>query len=244
MKASDVMTRPVTTVGPDDTVAHAVRLMLQKRVSGLPVVDSAGRLVGMVTEGDFLRRSEIATQRKRPRWLEILMGHGKLADEYTRSHGRKIHEIMTEDPISVGEDASLEEIVSVMEKRRIKRVPVVRDGRVVGIVSRANLLHALASLSKETAARPAGDADIRKALLAELGKERWAPVGALDVIVRNGVVDLWGTITDDRERQAMIVAAENIAGVKTVRDHLTWIDPTTGMVFTAQDDADRAARQH
>jgi predicted transcriptional regulator len=218
--------------------------MLQKRVSGLPVVDSTDRLVGMVTEGDFLRRSEIATQRKRPRWLEILMGHGKLADEYTRSHGRKIHEIMTEDPISVGEDAGLEEIVSVMEKRRIKRVPVVRDGRVVGIVSRANLLHALASLSKETAARPAGDADIRKALLAELGKERWAPVGALDVIVRNGVVDLWGTITDDRERQAMIVAAENIAGVKTVRDHLTWIDPTTGMVFTAQDDADRAARQH
>jgi CBS domain-containing protein len=244
MKASDVMTRPVTTVGPDDTVAHAVRLMLQKRVSGLPVVDSAGRLVGMVTEGDFLRRSEIATQRKRPRWLEILMGHGKLADEYTRSHGRKIHEIMTEDPVSIGEDASLEQIVSLMEKRRIKRVPIVRDDRVVGIVSRANLLHALASLSKETTSRPAGDADIRKALLAELGKERWAPVGALDVIVRNGVVDLWGTITDDRERQAMIVAAENIAGVKTVRDHLTWIDPTTGMVFTAQDDSDRAARQH
>ena len=244
MKTSDVMTRQVTTVHPDDTVAHAVRLMLQKRVSGLPVIDSDGRLVGIVTEGDFLRRSEIGTQRKRSRWLEILVGHGKLAEEYARSHGRKIHEVMTEDPAFVTEDAPLEEVVTLMEKRRIKRLPVVHDKRLVGIISRANLLHALDRLSKEATSAPATDAKIRETLIAEISKEHWAPVGAIEVIVRNGAVDLWGTITEDRERQALIVAAENIPGVKSVKDHLAWVDPTTGMVFTPESDADQPPQRH
>jgi CBS domain-containing protein len=242
MKAQDVMTRPVISVGPDETIARAIRVMLQNRISGLPVVDAAGRLVGMVTEGDFLRRAETATQRKRPRWLEFLAGPGRMADEYVHSHARKISDVMTAEPATVGEDAPLEQIVTLMEKRRIKRVPVVHGDKMVGIISRANLLRALASVSAEAKPTSADDRTIRERLMAELAKEKWAPTGMIEVMVRNGVVDLWGTITDERQRQALIVAAENISGVQKVNDRLAWVEPTSGMVFTAPDEVTDLSR--
>jgi CBS domain-containing protein len=242
MKAKDVMTQPVVSVGPDETIERAIRLMLQRHISGLPVTDAAGRLVGMVTEGDFLRRAETATQRKRPRWLEFIVGPGRMADEYVHTHGRKISEIMTIEPITVAEDTALDEVVTLMEKKHIKRVPVVRDGKMVGIVSRANLLHALASLSGEARPTAANDETIRTQILAILKQEKWAPIGAIEVIVRDGFVDLWGTITDERERQALIVAAENVPGVKGVRDHITWIDAMSGMLFLPPDEASELPR--
>ena len=232
MKVKDVMTSPVVSVEPDSPISQAIRIMLQRRISGLPVIDKQGGLVGIVTEGDFLRRAETGTQRRRPRWLEFLIGPGRLADEYTRSHGRKVNEIMTPDPTAVNEDTPLEEIVKLMEKRQIKRIPVVRGEQVVGIVTRANLVHAVASASRE--AQPSVESDdavIRSLFLAELGKEKWAPIALINPIIRNGVVELWGTITDERERQALIVAAENVPGVKTVRDHLACVEPTSGMVI-------------
>jgi CBS-domain-containing membrane protein len=195
------------------------------------VIDKDGRLVGMVTEGDFLRRAETGTDRRRPRWLEYLIGPGRLADEYTHSHGRKVSEIMTADPLTVTEETSLEEVVKLMEKRQIKRLPVVRGEEVVGIVSRANLVHALEGMAREVKPVAAGDQDIRDRLLAELAKQPWAPVALIDVIVKDGIVDLWGTITDERERQAIIVAAENVPGVKRVNDHLAWVDALSGMVL-------------
>jgi CBS domain-containing protein len=236
MKAKNVMTPNVMSVQPDTPVMQAVRLMLQKRISGMPVVDSAGRLVGIVTEGDFLRRVETDTEKHRPRWLELLLGPGRLAEDYVRTHGRKVEEIMTRDPVTVTEDTPLAEIVKAMEKRQIKRVPVLRDQQVVGIVTRANLLHALASLARDIKFTDMGDSSIRDKLLAELRKQPWAPVGALDVIVRNGVVELWGTITDERERQALVVAAENTPGVKDVHDHIAWVDVNSGMVFAAPEE--------
>ena len=141
---------------------------------------------------------------------------------------------MTPEPYTITEDTSLEEVVQLMEKHRIKRLPVVRDQQLVGIVSRANLLHALASLAPTVPETVASDETIRSNLLAELERQKWAPVGFLNVIVRNGVVDLWGTITDERERQALIVAAQNIPGVKDVQDHLVWVDPTSGVVIGAK----------
>ena len=232
MKAKDIMTSPVVTVEPDVGVLQAVRIMLQRRVSGLPVVDKEGRLVGIVTEGDFLRRAETGTQRRRPRWLEFLIGPGRLAQEYARSHGRKVSDVMTPDPITIGADAALDDVVKLMEKRQIKRVPVVRgDNKVIGIVSRANLLHALASVARVTKPTQADDAAIRALLLAELAKEPWAPVTLINPVVRDGVVELWGTITDERERPAVVVAAENVRGVKAVHDHLAWVDATSGMVL-------------
>lgn len=230
MQAKDVMTPRVISVGPKATILEGIRLMLQNKISGLPVLDRAGGLIGIVTEGDFLRRAETGTQPRRPRWLEFLLGPGALAAEYVHAHGRKIEEVMTRDPVTVHEDAELQDVVQIMEKRRIKRVPVMRGGEVVGIVSRANLLHALASLARESQATGGDDADIRARLMKELNREKWAPVALLNIVVRNGIVELWGTVTDDRERMALVVAAENIPGVKEVRDHLAWVEPVSGMV--------------
>lgn len=231
MKAKDVMTSPVVSVAPESSIVEAVRVMLQRHISGLPVIDKEGRLVGIVTEGDFLRRAETGTQRRRPRWLEYLIGPGRLADEYTRSHGRKVHDIMTPDPLTVSEDTSLDEIVGTMEKRRIKRMPVMRGDQVVGIVSRANLVHALAGVAREVKPGAASDEAIRSRIMTELAGQTWAPTALINVIVRDGVVDLWGTITDERERQAIIVAAENAPGVKEVKDHLAWVDTMSGMLL-------------
>jgi CBS domain-containing protein len=235
MRVKDVMTSPVISVEPDSPVLQAVRIMLQRHISGLPVLDGAGRLVGIVTEGDFLRRAETGTQRRRPRWLEYLIGPGRLADEYTRSHGRKVFEIMTADPLTVTEDTSLDEVVRTMEKRRIKRLPVVRGNEVVGIVSRANLVHALAGLAREIKPAAASDQAIRDRIVAELAGQSWAPAALIDVTVRDGVVELWGTITDERERAAIKVVAENAPGVKAVNDHLAWVDAVSGMVFSPSD---------
>jgi len=239
MRAKDVMTQPVISVEPGDTIERAVQLMLQKRISGLPVIDATERLVGIVTEGDFLRRSETGTQHQRPRWLQFLIGPGRLAEEYVRTHSRKVSEVMTEEPITVDEDVPLGEVVKLMEKHRIKRMPVVRGEQVVGILSRANLLHALATLSLETRAPASGDEAIREQLLAALRQENWAPLGTIDIIVRDGVIHLWGTIFDERERSALIVAAENVSGIKGVRDELTWIDPISGTVLLPPDAEER-----
>jgi CBS domain-containing protein len=236
MKVRDVMTSPVISVEPDVPVLQAVRIMLQRHISGLPVVGKDGRLVGMVTEGDFLRRAETGTQRRRPRWLEFLIGPGRLADEYTHSHGRKVDEIMTAEPLSVTEDTPLEEVVKVMEKRHIKRLPVLRGNELVGIVSRANLLHALAGVAREVKPTTASDQAIRERVVAEFASQPWAPVSLINVIVREGVVELWGTITDERERQALVVAAENVPGVKAVTDHLAWVDALSGMVLYQSDE--------
>jgi CBS domain-containing protein len=244
MNAQDVMTQYVTSIGPDDTLSKAIRVMLQNEISGLPVLDADGRLVGMITEGDLLRRVETGTQRLRPRWLEFLLGPGRQADDYVHSHGRKVRELMTEHPISVTEETPLEEVVTLMEKRRIKRVPVVRGDKVVGIVSRANLLHALARLSAEVKPAEANDRLIRDHLMNDLQREPWAPMGAIDIVVRNGVVDLWGSITDERERQALVVAAENVPGVKAVHDNLVWVDAMSGMVFLGPEEAPKSAGHH
>lgn len=235
MRASDVMTRQVVTVAADASVMEAARRMLQQRVSGLPVVDSGGRLVGIVTEGDFLRRAEIGTEKRRPRWLEFLLGPGRLADEYVRASGRKVEEIMTRGPITISEDTPLDEVVRLMERRRVKRLPVTRGDALVGIVTRANLLRAVAALALEAAPPAGGDAAIRERLTSELEKHGWAPLGMLQIVVRNGVVDLWGSITEERVRDAIRVAAENIPGVKAVNDHLVWIDPASGMVLAPEE---------
>jgi len=200
-----------------------VRLMLQNRISGLPVVDR-GMLVGVVTEGDFLRRAETTKQRKRARWIEFFMGPGQSADDYVRTHGRKVADVMTPTPITITEDTRLDDIVSLMERSRIKRLPVVRQGRVVGIVSRANLLHALASIVGDLPTSATTDVTIREQIMFEFSNNAWSPRD-FNVVVRDGVVELWGEILDERERQAAKVAIENVAGVTAIKDHLVWVEP-------------------
>jgi CBS domain-containing protein len=238
MRARDVMTNPVISIEADAPVMRAVRLMLQNRISGLPVIGAAGELVGMVTEGDFLRRGEIGTRRHRNRWIEFLIGPGRLADEYVHACGRKVDEVMSRNPVTITEDTPLDQAVDLMERHRIKRLPVVRDGALVGILTRANLMHALVSLAAQPKAPPGDDTAIRAQILAECEKQSWAPMS--NVVVRGGVVELWGTITDERERQARIVAAENVPGVKAVHDHLVWIEPMSGFAVGSAEDEARA----
>jgi CBS domain-containing protein len=233
MNVSDVMTPQVLSVTPDASVAAAAQLMLQKRISGLPVIDDHGNLAGIVTEGDFLRRAETGTGRRRPRWIEFFMGPGRLSDEYVRLSGRKVGDVMTPEVQTVPPDAPLEQAIRLMERHNIKRVLVVDNGKVVGIVTRANLLHAMASFAHEIAPLSAADAAIRERLLAELKVQPWAPVTAIDVTVRNGVVQLSGVIMEERQRQALRVAAENIPGVKNVEDNVVWVEPVSGLVVEA-----------
>jgi CBS domain-containing protein len=239
MKAAEIMTLGVATVRPEAQLKDAARTMLEYGISGLPVVDASGRLVGIVTEGDFLRRTETGTERRHPRWLEFLLGPGRLADEYVHSHGRKVQEVMTPNVVTVCEDTPLQDVVDIMERRRIKRIPVVGDGKIVGIISRANLVQALARLAEEVPASRSDDETMRGRILAELAKQPWAPRSCINVIVRNGVAELWGTIFDERERNAARVAVENVSGVVGVKDHLVWVEPMSGMVIESPDDAER-----
>jgi CBS domain-containing protein len=237
MKAEDVMTRDVISTDPDATVLQAARLMLQHHISGLPVIDKDGILVGVLSEGDFLRRRETRTERRRSRWLEFLMGPGRIAAEYSHSHGNKVSEVMTPDVVTVDVTTPLEDIVDVMERRRIKRVPVVCGGLVVGIITRSNLMHAMVSLARVAQPAATDDSVIRERLLAEIQKEQWAPAATANVVVHDGVVELWGVIIDERQRDALKVAAENTPGVKAVKDHLIWIEPTSGMTIEPTDAA-------
>jgi CBS domain-containing protein len=241
MNAADVMSRNVVSVGREATIAVAIRLMLDNQISGLPVI-SAGKLVGILTEGDLLRRSETGTERHRPRWLEILMGPGRLAGDYVRTHGRRVEEIMTRDLVSVTPDTPLEEVVALMERRRIKRVPVL-DGEVpVGIVSRADLLRALARTLEEEPASAVSDDDIRERIFAELAKVSWVPRDGLTITVTDGIVSLDGVILEEKERQALRVAAENVPGVSAVEDRLVWVEPMSGTIIDGPQDARTAEK--
>ena len=228
------MTRRIMSVGPDDSVVRAARLMLQNHISGLPVIDATGALVGIVTEGDFLRRAELDTRHRGPRWIEFLLGPGHLASEYVRASGRKVSEVMTRRLETIPSSAPLDEVVSLMERHHIKRLPVVDGGKMVGIVSRANLLHALASMAADAPERPHDDQTIRERLLTELEGQPWAT--KINVVVKDGIVELFGTIIDERARAAFAVAAENVPGVKGVRDHLAWVEPMSGLVLLSDED--------
>jgi CBS domain-containing protein len=239
MRAHQIMTRSVITVTPETSIVDAANLMLQRHVSGLPVVDAAGKLVGVVSEGDFIRRSEIGTGRKRGRWLRFILGPGKSASDFVHEHGHKVGEVMTKSPLTITEDTALAEIVALMEKNNVKRLPVVQGDRVVGIVSRANLLQAVASLARQVPDPTADDDHIRSRVIDALEKFDWCPFG-LSVVVRDGIVHLSGVITEERARQAAIVAAENVQGVTNVHDHLCWVDTMSGIYLNSPEDEEMA----
>ena len=241
MRAHQIMTRNVITVLPETPIREAARQMLENRLSGLPVLEASGRLVGIVSESDFLRRSEIGTQQKRPRWLQYLLSPAHSAHDFIHEHGRRVEDIMTRDPVVAGEDTSLDELVHLMETNGIKRLPVLRDDRLVGIVTRANLLQAVAGMAREIPDPTADDDHIRDRIIRTLEATDWRPTG-LQVAVRNGVVHLHGLIiNDDSARRAAIVAAENTAGVKEVHDHLCLVDTWSGFYMESPEDMKAAS---
>ena len=236
MIVADVMTRNVLSVSPDATVDEAARMMLERGISGLFVVDAKGELAGIVTEGDLLRRDELGTERHRPWWLRMIVSPGRQAADFTRTHGRRVSDVMTEAVISVATDATLEDVVEIMEENRIKRVAVVARKRVVGVVSRSDLLRALVGRSRSAAPVSTDDRTIREAILDGLDNASWAPATTLGVNVAGGVVDLWGTIMDEKERRAIRILAENTPGVTAVHDHLVFVEPYSGTVIEPPDE--------
>ncbi|HET9902652.1 MAG TPA: CBS domain-containing protein [Xanthobacteraceae bacterium] len=220
MQAADVMTRDVITVASTACVQDAARLLLDHRISGLPVVDENGRLVGMVSEGDLIRRPENHTERRPSWWIEFLTPRETLAREFTYTHSRRIADVMTREVITAAPDTPLSEIAELLEKNRIKRVPIVEDGRIVGIVSRANLLHGLVALSKEPAALSVADKQLRESVMARLRAEPWARLSLVNVVAHAGTIDLWGIVDSEAERKALRVAVEITPGVKAVNDNL------------------------
>jgi len=230
MIAADVMTRNVISIAPDATVADAVKLMLDNHISGLFVIDADNLLQGVITEGDLLHRNEIGTGRRGSWWLR-LFSPGRDAADFTESHSRRVGDLMTPDVITVDESAELTDIVQLMERSGIKRVAVVKDGRVTGVISRANLLRALSAVAREAPKATMNDRAIKETIQAALEKQSWAPIARIDFTVLDGVVEIWGTITSENERRAVCVIAENTPGVKKVIDRMIFMDLYSGTVF-------------
>ena len=223
------------TVRPETPILEAANYMLREHIGGLPVVSEPGKLVGIVSEGDFIRRKEIGTQRKRGRWFKILLGPGGSAFDFVHEQGRKVGEIMTSDIHTATEDMTLENIVQLMERHNVKRLPVVRGDMLVGIVARSDLLRAVAILARDVPDPTADDDHIRERVIAAIETKEWRPL-RLGVTVRDGIVHLNGFIMDERFRQAVIVAAENVSGVKLVHDHLEMFDAMSGLSFRSPED--------
>ena len=215
--AADVMTPDVVSIGPETSVKEVAELLYSRDISSVPVVDVEGRVLGIVGEGDLIGHAAIVGERRRSWWLSLFSDEGATAQDYIKTHGRTARDVMRSDVVTVEERATLAEIVEVMEHHQVRRVPVVRAGKLVGLVTRGNLLRGLAAL---TSPRPSGDdRTIREQLIRELEGKPWAHL--LDVTVENGVVHLHGTVQGEDERRALQLAAENVAGVKRVEDHLT-----------------------
>ncbi|MFM0725952.1 CBS domain-containing protein [Paraburkholderia strydomiana] len=219
MRASDVMTSNVISVTPDMTVREVARIFVDNGISGAPVLDADGRVVGMISEGDLLRRSEIGTdERTRASWLDLWSASHEARD-YIKTHAVKVRDVMSTDVVTVEPDTPLGKVAGMLETRRIKRVPVTQAGRLVGILSRANLVQALASVPDEPATDVSlPDAEIRAMLMGELAGHKWSFAGR-NIVVTDGVVHLWGVFQSMEAVDAVRVAAENIPGVKRVEDH-------------------------
>ena len=221
MKATDVMTTNVVTVGPETSVQQVAHILLARHISAVPVVSQNGELLGIVSEGDLMRRTETATVRRRSWWLELLTSDETSAAEFVRSHSGKVTDVMTRKVVTADPDSSLAEIATLLERNGIKRVPIVKDGKVVGIVSRANLLQALASERRDIpAAIATNDATIRDNVIACLKGQSWTGTWPINIIVHNGTVELWGLVGSEAEKAGVRVIAEESEGVGAVNNNL------------------------
>src|SRR6185295_3177296 len=219
MKARDVMVSPVVTGKASSTIREVAKTLLERRISAVPVVDDNGTVVGIVSEGDLLRRAELKTDKKYSWWLQFLMGDEAVAAEFAKSHARTVGDVMTRSVITAPPDTPLGDIAALLEKNAIKRVPIVKDGKLVGIVSRANLVQAIASAPRRRNVK-VSDAAIRESLMSTLRTQRWAATSQLTITVHEGVVNLWGVSSSEAERQALRIAAENTPGVRAVHNNV------------------------
>jgi CBS-domain-containing membrane protein len=231
MNASDIMVSDVNTVKSSGTVQEVAELLLTNRISALPVVDDAGKLVGMVSEGDLIHRGDAGTGHDRPWWLRLLMGRDVLAAEFVKENSRTVADVMTRDVISAEPDTPVADVAMTLERHRIKRVPIVHNGKIVGIVSRANLIQALAAARNDVLPpQRADDAALREKIFSRLRSEPWAKPSLVNVTVSDGMVDLWGVAETPAEKQALRVAVQVTPGVKAVNDNLI-VQPAASVVY-------------
>ena len=231
MKARDIMVMNVITVSPEASVRQVANILFKNRISALPVVDEHGELIGIISEGDLARRAELETDYRRSWWLEIFARKSKenLAIEYVKSHARRVKDVMTRRVITARPATSLRDIAALLEKNRIKRVPIVANGKVVGIVSRANLIQALASLRKENEQSTTSASMIRKKVMAQFKSEQWSKHSLLNATVQGGTVKLWGIVDSEAEKEAARVAAEQVAGVQAIENNVIVLPVVAGI---------------
>ena len=227
MNVADFMRIDVVVARPSMNVADVASQMVRSHVSGMPVVDENENVIGIVSEGDLLRRAEAGTDHHRPRWLQFLMGSSRLADEYVKSHGLKVKDVMTTDVATVDAADTLDTAVDYMERRGVKRLPVVSDGKLIGILSRADVLAAFVYNVRKESSDGKSDGEIRQAILDAFEKEKWLRGDRLTIVVRDGAVELSGVVMSENERKALLVMAEGVKGVRSVADNLTFVDPAT-----------------
>lgn len=235
MKARDIMTGHVVSVTPESTLSDFVDVLLKNRISGVPVITTKGNLVGMITESDCLNRAEMGTEKKQSFWRSLLTDPESRAEKYIRAHGRKVSEVMSRNIITATEDTDVSEIIHLMEKHQVKRIPIVTGNTVVGIVSRANIVQAMASLL-HAVDTDVSDENLRAKVLEALAELPWPAKTFVNATVKDGVVDLWGVFTSYRQDESAVVAAENVPGVKGVHNHLAWVDPMSGLVIYEADE--------
>jgi len=221
MKAKHVMVTTIIAVDPDLPVRAAANTLVQNRISAVPVVTCDGRLVGILSEGDLIRRVETGTERQRS-WLDVFFAGEKQAAEFVKAHGRKVADVMTRNVVTATPETPLRDIAGLFEKHRIKRVPIVEDGRVVGIVSRSDLLWAIASAPTviEIRTPDATDDELRDDILSRLNAQSWAHPSQVNVVVQEGTVQLWGFVQSEAEHKAIRILAEETPGVRAINDHL------------------------
>lgn len=219
MNAGDIMVGDVVTVGPEAAVREVALLMLERRISGVPVVDGEQRVLGILSEGDLIRRPEIRTDHARRGWLSFFLSDEERARDFVKSHGRKASEVMTQPAICVAPDTPLAELVRLMERHRVKRLPVIRQGKLAGLVTRADLVRALVA-QHDVSPAATSDRDLRDRIDTMLRGEDWATSAYVHVNVENGVAHLWGTVESAAQREALILAVRGVAGVRDVQPHL------------------------
>lgn len=235
MLARDVMTTNAVTISPGTPVAEIAKLLIERRISAVPVVDAEGRVLGIVSEGDLMRRPESESEPHHSWWLRLFESPEEHAAEYAKTHGLRAEDVMTREVVSVAEDRPVGEIAELLEERRIKRVPVTRDGRLVGIVSRADLLRALAAASSlAPPPPPADDQALRERILETLERELGPSTRFIGVTVTDGSAHVWGSAESAEEKRAIRVAVENTPGVKAVLDHIGILPPNVRSVFWAE----------
>ena len=221
MKARDIMTSAVHTARRETSIADIARLMTDQRIGGVPIVTDDNHVIGIVSETDLLHRAENGTQKRRKWWLAMLQDSDGLARDYAKTHGLRADDVMTRYVVTVGEDTTLRDVADVLDRNNLKRVPVVRDGALVGIITRGDLVRQLATVDRTHEVTSDDDAGVQKALIEAIDRQPWLAPAYISATVDNGVVELWGFIGSEDQRKALHVLVQEVAGVREIKDKLT-----------------------